>query len=300
MAGVVAAIAAAQLTAERGQGIFYRVSGGKNTMYLLGSIHVGNREMYPMAEAIVDAINKADTLVFECDTTSTEAQAATARMMQSEVPVQQVISASVYERLEKAAQKLGYHMASFEKLKPWAITTTLTMAAAAEEMDVSGSKAASALGVENMVRKLLKEQEVLYLETAEQQLGLMEAFSPELQTYLLESACDAVLEPEKRSGTDQDVELWPAWWREGNAQAFADSYLIGLEKERSPELAEEYHQALVVQRNRQMVGKLIEMLESDQKKSYTVVVGLMHLVLPQDSIVTMLRDMGYQVEQMIH
>jgi len=298
LAGVLAAAAAMnQLMDQPGQGVFYRVSGGKNPMYLLGSIHVGSKEMYPMAASIRSAIDNADVLVFECDTTSAEAQAVTAQMMKNDEPLSSLISKSCYAQLEKAAEKLGYSMASFEYLKPWAVTSTLTVAAAAREMDAGNSRTASALGVENMVRKQAGSKTIAYLETAYEQLELMEAFSPALQEYLLSSACSAVLEPGHSAGMDEDVDQWPDWWREGNAQAFADSYQRSMSKETSPELAQEYHQSLVVARNRQMTQKLRAMLESEEAHSCVVTVGLMHLVLPEDSIITMLMDMGYLVEQ---
>lgn len=298
MAGVLAAaVAAHQLAQGTSQGIFYRVSGGKNEMYLLGSIHAGSREMYPMSAVIRNAIQNADTMVFECDTASAEAQQTTAQLMKSEQPLSARISTECYGKLESAAEKLGYPIASFEQLDPWAVTSTLTLAAAAQEMESGSSKAASALGVENMVRRQAGGKQVLYLETVEEQLGLMEGFSPALQEYLLDSACQAVLDPENVSGTDADVEHWPGWWKEGNAQAFADSYLLGLTKETSPELAQEYHHALMTERNRRMAQKLQTMLESDEPHVYFVTVGLMHLVLSGDSVIAELEAMGYQIEQ---
>jgi len=300
MAGVLAAaVAVHQFAQEPGHGIFYRVSGGKNDLYLLGSIHVGSKEMYPMSDAIRQALKQADVLVFECDTTSQEARAATAQLMKSETPLSSVVSVSCYEQLQKAAEKLGYDMASFENMKPWAVTSTLTVAAAAREMDAGSSKAASALGVENMVRKQANGKKIAYLETAVAQLELMETFSPALQEYLLSSACQAVIDPENVTGTDEDIDRWPVWWKNGDAQAFADSYTLGLTKETSPELAEEYHQKLMTTRNRQMAEQLLNMLESEEQHSYFVTVGLMHLVLPEDSIIDELRSNGYTVEQIL-
>ena len=298
MAGVLAAaVAVQQLSQQPGQGIFYRVSGGKNEMYLLGSIHVGNRDMYPFSNAIQSALEKADQFVFECDTTSPEAIAATSQMMASDKLLSDTISEECYQQLECAAEKMGYAMESFEHLKPWAVTSTLTVADAAREMDVGNSRRAAAYGVENMIRKAIGGKDVVYLETAAEQLGLMERFSPQLQEYLLSSACDAVLNPDHISGMDEDIELWPEWWKEGNAQAFADSYVRGLAKETSPELAREYHQALMTTRNQQMAQKLHSMLQSETEHCYVVTIGLMHLVLPEDSVIAQLQAMGYTVEQ---
>lgn len=300
MAGVLAAAAAIQqLSQEGSNGIFYRVSGGKNEMVLLGSIHVGSRDMYPMGDAIQQALKQAEVLVFECDTSSPEAQAQTAQMMAGVQPLSAVVSEACYEQIVKAAGELGYPMASFEKLKPWAVTSTLTVAAAAREMEAGSRRTASALGVENMVRRLAGEKQTIWLESAVGQLELMESFSPALQEYLLTSACQAVLDPENGSGADENVDRWPEWWKAGDAQAFAASYTSGLSKEAAPELAAEYHQKLMTGRNIRMAEKLDELLQSDGPDSYFVTVGLMHLVLPEDSIIAHLKQMGYTVEQII-
>ena len=300
MAGVLAAsVAVHQLTQEPGHGIFYRVSGGKNEMFLLGSIHVGSREMYPMSNAIQQALRQADVLVFECDTASQEAREATAHLMQSDTPLSSVLSDGCYAELEKAASELGYEMAAFEGMKPWAVTSTLTVAAAARQMDAGSSRTASALGVENMVRRHANGKTIAYLETAREQLERMEAFSPALQEYLLTSACRAVLEPEHASGTDADIDQWPEWWKTGNAKAFAESYRLGLTRETDPELAKEYHHSLMTVRNRQMAQKLQAMLEKEEAHTCFATVGLMHLVLPEDSILAELQAMGYTVEQIL-
>ena len=292
---LAAAFAVHQLSSEPSKGIFYKVNGGTCELYLLGSIHVGSNEMYPMADSIVEAIEQADVVVFECDTTTPEAQATTAALMKSDRSLEDRVSPECLELVQKAAEKLGYSMDQLSQLDSWAITSMMTVSAAADEMDAGNSKTASKLGVENVVRKRLKKQETDYLETVEQQLGLLEAFSPELQEYLLVSACEAVLgiAPAK----NQDLEQWPGWWREGNAQAFADSYIRSLSSEASPELAMEYHHALLVERNHHMASKLIDLLENAQNKKVVAVVGLMHLVTEQDSVIAELQAKGYTVEQ---
>ena len=165
-------------------------------------------------------------------------------------------------------------------------------------MDAGSTRQASALGVEDMVRKQADGKTIAWLETATEQLGRLEAFSPALQEYLLDSACQALLDPKYVSGTDEDLPLWPGWWRDGNAQAFADSYLRAMQKEASPELAQEYHQSLVTERNLAMAQKLIGWLEADESHTVLATVGLMHLVLPEDSIIAHLQSAGYVVEQL--
>ena len=299
LAGVLAATATVnQALRQPSCGILYRVDGGKSELYLLGSIHVGTREMYPFGEHIQDALQKADVLVFECDTTGQDAASATAKLMKSDVPLRQTISEEGYAQVERAALELGYSMESLQGLKPWAVTSTFTLAQAAREMD-TGRRNASAYGVENMVRKQADGKNELYLETAEAQLEIMDAFSPALQEYLLQKACQAVLESETGAGTEADVEYWPSWWKEGSAKAFADSYAQSLLAETQPELTQEYHHALMTERNQSMAQKLHEMLQSPESRTYLATIGLMHLVLPEDSILTQLEQMGYRIERVM-
>lgn len=287
----LAVFIAAQYAGEGSTGVFYRVTGGQNEMYLLGSIHVGSKSMYPLSRAIRRAIDTADVLVFECDTESQEAKQATARMMQG--GLRDAVSAECVAVVEQAAQKAGYALASLEGMKPWAVTSTFSTYTAARQMGEGSARRASSIGVEEMVRRQARKQSFVYLETAEEQLTVLDGFSPALQEYLLKDACSAILNDEE----DKTLQQWPRWWAAGEADAFAASYLESFAKEKSPALAQEYHDALITRRNRQMAQKLQGLLENPEKQSCFVTVGLMHLVLPGDSIVSELRALGYTVEK---
>ena len=292
---VLAALLAGWMVQKESSGIFYRVSGGEKDLYLLGSIHVGSRDMYPMSGKIRKAMKEADVLVFECDTQSPEAAGVTQQMMRyaADDRLGNHISAETMQALEQAAKKTGYSTTAFEQLKPWAVTSMLSMETLSAEMGTRDVRRATELGVENQLRKQMGKKPVSYLETVESQLGLMDAFSPELQEYLLSTACEAILFPEE--ALDEELKLWPQWWAEGNAQAFADSYLKGLLEEAEPALAQEYHASLMKQRNKTMAKELDALLSSGRRVFATV--GLMHLVLPDDSILYELEQMGYQVEK---
>ena len=277
------------------QGIFYRVLGGKNDLYVLGSIHIGSKAMYPFGSSIRTAMQKADAMVFECDTQSEQALQDTRELMQYSAgdSLAEHISADTMSLLEKTARKLGYDFNALMDLKPWAITSMLSMETLAAAMNVKEVDQAVALGVENGVRGQCGKKETLYLETVIEQLGRMDGFSPALQDYLLADACSAVLSPKE----DEELQHWPGWWAEGNAQAFADSYQRGQQEEKEPLLAQEYHHLLITQRNQLMAERLANLLETDEGKTYFATIGLMHLVLEEDSILSELERMGYTVEK---
>ena len=163
------------------RGILYRVTGGKSEMMILGSIHVGNERMSRFGDALQQALKEADCFVFECDTASQEAQAVIAEMMAAEQPLGEVLSAETYALLEQTAQKCGIAMERLNRLRPWAVTSTLSSQAAAAELGTGSARSALRQGVEERVQKYIGKKPVHYLETAREQLEIMDGFSPALQ-----------------------------------------------------------------------------------------------------------------------
>lgn len=287
--------------AEGSKGIFYRVNGGKNEMVILGSIHIGSEAMYPMGDHITNALSAADTLVFECDTESAEAMAATMSAMfypQGET-LQDHISAECYAAVEALAERTSYPVAYLNSLKPWAVMSMFSMISTAAVMGVEDINASMALGVESTIVSLAGVKEQTWLETTREQLAVMDHFSPALQEYLLQSTCDMILDPSTISGSDADIKYWPEWWSKGDADAFATSYLEGEASDPKPELTAEYHDSLVTKRNGRMAQTLSELLEREEDHRYFVTIGLLHLVLPNDSVLSELEAMGYTVERIL-
>ncbi len=275
------------------QGICYRITGGRNPMVILGSIHVGSPEMEPYGQHILDAMAQADVFVFECDNESPETAAQTQAMMAlTGSTLQENVSPELWPLLTDACQQASLRLEALSGYKPWAVTSMLTTAAAAREMGARSSRQAVSQGVEHEVLTHVKGREIRYLETAADQLYLMDGFSPALQEVLLEQSCQAVLNPKEQTSLAQ----WPLWWRDGDANSFAAEY--AQDDSLPADLMEEYHQALVTGRNRRMAEALAHMLVEDSSHSFFVTIGLMHLVLEGDSVLYELEQMGYTVERM--
>ena len=275
------------------QGICYRITGGRNPMVILGSIHVGSPEMEPYGQHILEAMAQADTFVFECDNESPEVAAQSLAMMTlTSGTLQDSISPELWPMLMDACKEAGLNPDALAAYKLWAVTSMLTTAAAAREMGARSSRQAVSQGVEKEVLAHVKGRDIRYLETAVAQLSLMDGFSPALQEALLMQGCQAILEPKETTSLAQ----WPLWWRDGDAESFAAEY--AQDDSLPSQLMEDYHQALVTGRNRHMAQELTRMLEEDGSHSFFVTIGLMHLVLPQDSVLFELEQMGYTVERM--
>ena len=283
---------------EGSKGILFKASDGKTTVYLLGSIHVGSQEMYPFGAAITQAMQEADRFVFECDSTSSESAALMQEKMRYSdgTKLNDVITPKVYQTLCAACEKIGVPISRFDGMKPWAVVSTLSVFASAAEMGAKDAAQATALGVESKVRGYAQSKPCDYLETVDAQLSLMEDFSPALQEYLLSSVCEVLLHPNDLKGMDKTVSQWPDWWRTGNMEAFRDSYLETYLEPGYEAETMEYHEKLIASRNQSMASSLQTLMRQYAGETLFVTVGLMHLVLPDDSIPEWLTQSGVTVQ----
>lgn len=299
---VLVLLASSCAMGEGSHGIAYRVTGGKNDMTVLGSIHVGNEDMYPLSDALQEAIAAADTLIFECDSESAEVMSTMLELMYypKGETLQDHVSKETYALLKEALKATGYSVSVFNAFRPWAVSSTFALMTTALEMGVDDITKASELGVESQIIQMTKDdgKAVGYLETAELQLEMMNDFSPDLQEYMLQTTCEELLSDPEEVAENSEIKYWPSWWRDGDVDSFVQSYLVSMQEDPMPELMEEYHYALVTERNANMAEGIRALLESDEPHSYFVTVGLLHLVLPEDSVMYELQKMGYTVEKL--
>ncbi len=295
---VAAAAWALYITPREGsKGILYRVTGENATAYLLGSIHIGTSAMYPFGDALEEAMADAGTFVFECDTASdAPKKQLTARQALPEgVSLREILGDALTDDVILAYNALGLSAANLDSRQPWAVINTLAVYSSAAEMGVQNVRKAISLGVETAVQAYANRhaKPFAYLETVDEIADTMESFSGDLNRYLLQDETDVILK-RKESTEAATVDQWPAWWRDGDAEAFRDFYRLSFESADAA-LYTEYQDKLITRRNTLMAARLDAMLQSGG--SYFVTVGLLHLIPEDDSILSLLRDMGYSIEK---
>jgi len=285
------------------KGLLYKIKYEDIAMYLLGSIHIGNENMHPFGQAIRQGMEEADTFVFECDTTSREAAAAgkLAMALPEGDMLYDLISPECYALLEEVCRLKGYPIGQMNRLRPWAAMVSLSMEATAAELGVKNARKAMELGVERNVMAFARERgrRIVYLETTQEQLNTLDRLSLPLQEHLLQEQLRIILDPSIAKGLDAYISQWPAFWNGGDAQAFADRYQQGYgDIIAEDELAwtNEYHAALVTRRNLLMADRLEAMMREEGPGVYFVTIGLLHFVLPEDSVLKHMESRGYQVE----
>jgi uncharacterized protein len=252
-------------------------------IYIGGSVHVLSKEFYPLSDTWNKAFAQSSVLVEEVDLAEME-DPATAMgllskgMLSDGQTLRDLIPADLNAQVMARGEKLGLPEIALQRMKPWVVAVSLI----APQLRDAGFD--PSLGLDRHFFDLAREQgkKRRALETAAFQLDRLDQLSPALQTAMLKSALDD-LDTEA-----ENLQTIATAWSTGNIVTLERLLLASLLE--SPEL----YERLLVERNRNWVAPVEQCLR--EKTSCFVVVGAAHLVGPH-SLVTMLRDKGYKVEQ---
>lgn len=289
-------------SADKGEHVLWKIQGKKNTVWLLGSVHMLPESAHPFPAAFDEAYNAADRLVFEINMDSDGMMGAAMGLMMKAMimdgrTLKDLVSPETWALLEPRLDGLAKMFASMAgdaspspatvklmkeslmRMKPWFIGMLLQVGDAQE-----GGEYRPDLGVDLFYAARAREEgkEIGGLETLEEQIGFFESLTGESgEEFLLSSL------RQSDPGAEELDRMVDAW-KKGDI-ALLDELVNGSMKD-SPET----YDLLLVQRNKNWVPQIRKFLESDE--NYLVIVGAGHLVGKQ-SVVQLLRNQGYKVER---
>ena len=165
---------AAQAQSDVRRGFVYEVRKGNQSALLLGTIHVGRPEFYPLPAATLGRIEHADAIVLEADVTDTgRAIAATQKYAvygASEPGLDTRLPPALKARIETIAERNQLETTPLWRMKPWMLGNVLALFEAAQAGYMP------ALSVEAYLTRIAKQNSkpVLELESIEQQFELFE------------------------------------------------------------------------------------------------------------------------------
>jgi uncharacterized protein YbaP (TraB family) len=283
-AGLLASVQAQSPEARRG--FLYEIRKGNQTALLLGTIHVGRPEFYPLPPAALARIERADTIVLEADVTDT-ARAITATQKYAVYPAGEAgldtrLPAPLKARIEMIASRNQLDATPLWRMKPWMLGSVFALFEAAQAGYMP------ALSVESYLTRLAKQSNkpVLELESIEQQFELFESAPFSTQVAFLEDAVKAVETRAARREINRIVQAW-----ETADQAALERLLSEMRAQSTPG-ARFTVDTILLGRHPAMVRK-IEALMADGR-THLIAVGSLHLPGP-DGLVAMLRARGYTV-----
>ena len=280
--GVAQAQQAAPQTQPR-RFLMWKATSPTTTVYLVGSIHVGDDRLYPLPKEVESAFTAAKVLAVEINLKNAD-QGQSVGLMQKYGMYPQGDSLSRHISKETAAAladfcaKHNVPTTGMEQLKPWMVALSI----AAMSFQQAGED--PQLGIDmHFLNESAPPQRIDEFETVESQLSLIATASDQEQQGMLLSTL-------KESDKTKDlIKALQAAYTSGDPDALQK--LLDEESDMgSPSLTKK----LLDDRNVSMTAKIDGYLKA--KDPVFVVVGAAHLV-GEKGIPKLLLDKGYKVEQ---
>ena len=264
----------------------WKVTGGNGVVFLFGTVHVGKKDLYPLASVIEDSFKQSDILVEEIDPdNSPEALRLAQDIIKGGMyPAGDSIATHLTEetrgRLTEYA-KAGQLGADYTRAKPWLLSLMIVQ----HQLKEMGFDPSKGLDQHFMQEARDTHKAIEALETADSQLRMFSSFSDELQDqFLLATLLGA-------SEATEILDRTLAAWTSGSTEAMDD--LINRDVRDHPVL-QPLMETMFYERNDAMARKIEKFLETG--KTYFVAVGAGHLV-GERGIAKQLRRQNYTVER---
>ena len=278
------------LAQQGSKGVAWVVEDEDTVVYLLGSIHVGISDLYPLNEQLATAFDESDALLVEANLLNIEEMNnyIENEMYKDGSTVQDAVTAETYAKLEQVAELYSFPMEQLDLYKPNALSGALDLLSLADSFEVTPDELTRhGIDMYFLLNALLQEKPVIELEGLKAQSDMFNSLSPEAQEQQLLVSLNNILQPAEVS-TAEVMKHWFSYWKQGDVEALAKSFQESLGE------PSEFNDMLIGKRDEQMAQKLIELLE-EEEGTYFVVVGAGHFVADK-TIPYHLEQNGYDVE----
>ena len=263
----------------------WKVSKGKEFLYLGGTIHLLSNKDYPLPEAFQIAYQSADDVVLETDIKALQApelqqQLLNAMSYQDHRALSNVLDRGTYDSLEALLKSRGIPIAVFDKFTPAGAIMAITQF----ELQKLGLIGDDGVDMHFAKRAAGDSKESLFLESFDEQLSFMQSMNNLDPNLVVKSGIKDLENIEKFWSELVDA------WRTGNLQALEK---LGIEemKRDFPSL----YQTILVNRNKDWLTEINNMMLSEDKEF--VLVGALHMA-GEDGLIKRLEAAGYQVTQL--
>jgi hypothetical protein len=269
------------------RGALFKVTAYGHTMYLFGTMHVGQPEFYPLEPRIAAAVKGASTLALEIDPgqdPAIAAQALRAYGMTTPNATRQALAPAMRVRLDRVLAKAGIDPEAVVQLKPWLVATVLAMA----EYGRQGYRAD--LSVDAHLAQLARASKVpvVGLESTSSQMSLFNRLTLAEQIDFLEESIGLIESGKQGAEVNKIVSAW----RNADQAAFDD---IAARASSDTSVSGKFvKNVLLEERNGALAEKLAQLLEKEA--STVAAIGVLHLI-GANSVPSLLGERGMAVER---
>ncbi len=255
----------------------------KNTVYLLGSLHMLTRNFFPLSKEIEAAYSDSKKIVFETDLAGMNESAFQTKMLTlgfypEGQGLEQNVSQHTYRLLEEKVVAAGLPMAQFNRFKPWLCALTLTVI----ELQRLGYDPNYGVDSYFFAKAREDKKQLIFLETVDDQLELLTGLNKrEEESFLQQTLKDLeiveTMFPEMVSA-----------WKNGDVHKL-DS-ILRISFIQHPDIYDRF----VIERNKRWVKKIDNLIQQDD--NVLIIVGAAHLV-GTENVLSLLQNKGYEIEQ---
>lgn len=265
--------------------LFWKASKDGQSIYLLGTIHIGSDDLYPLPEVIRTKLGSAQALYVELDIAKIDREKVQAQIDElAALPegktLFELLDSDTWFGLDKQLNEFQIQLLREDGKQPWYFIYLLS------SIPSSRGEYDPELGIDVYIMDLARRKEVpvIPLETLERQLAVFANWPMEKQIAMLKELLSS-----ESSSYDSIKALHDAW-RDGD-----EAGLLAQEDAATAdnEALKAFYKRLVDDRNATMLQTLLE--KSSGQTDVFVAVGALHMI-GDTGLVEALKKAGYQVE----
>lgn len=263
----------------------WKAVSDKGTVYLMGSLHFGAANMYPLPALVMEAFNSSDVLVVEANPYGQEIGEASLKLTQSGIytdgsNLESHVKPATWQKLTAVAKGLGLSEEALRRQKPWLAILSLS------KLLYKQAGLTPELGLDHsFIKEAGSRKPILELESVDQQIKLFESLSTQEQEQMLIQALG-----DFQRGPELIKSMVDAW-KKGDDEAMD---LIVRQSFGTDPLSGKLFKLLFADRNAAMANKLEELMADG--RTYFMVVGAGHLGGEQ-GILNLLKQKGFKISQ---
>ena len=252
------------------KGLFWELKSEVSTVYLLGTVHVGKKDFYPLDEKIEKAFEKSDHLVAEIDISSVKPQDLQ-KYIKGDPSLYEGLNEKDSKKFKKVLSNLGIQFNQVQNIRPTYLSIEMTM------MALSKLGYTPQYGIENYFFAKKGNRKTFGLEPLDVHFGFLTKLTKkEEHTMLMETI---------KSFDKLDKLFKDSWaaWKAGDIDKLEKLFIDEMKKQKS------LYKLINVDRNKVMTEEINKLLK--KRGTYFVMIGSAHFA-GKDSIIEMLKRKG--------
>ncbi|NLJ14615.1 MAG: TraB/GumN family protein [Ignavibacteria bacterium] len=281
-----------KVDANKPRTFMWEVKNGNKKLFLLGSVHIGTKELYPLDTNITKAFENSDVLGVELNPNNVDFMELISVLFDFSGEGYKKLPQEVKDKLKEKIEKFddsGMDAKMFETMNPVGIAFMLeTLKISELANNIDDIQNSIAIGIDNYFLNLADSlnKEIYELESVERQLQVFTNLGDLINEYILTS-----LEQDTQLKLEDFNKITTAW-KNGDVKTIEEFTNINYSK--NEQLNTKIKDELIIKRNKEMAKKIEKLFEENKK--YFIVVGAGHLI-GKDGIIDLLQKTGkYEIK----